>query len=847
MTVYTKSMMESLAEVRGLQEDNMDLMRKAAGGAAQKVKFKDKKSTVDSFTASAIMKVYDKVNPVNQKKMEKIINSGNLAQFLKLQSMAMKAIKSEYDAALDEEVELDEAKYEIYHKDFSSAMQHAYKMAKKLHGITVDPKEIDDKVATGPKTPSSGKTNSYRLKGDKGAIQVQVANLDNKKYELNMYKEETELDEVFDFVLLDKDNKIAGRYSGSNAKKEAESGKKSAHLPPMRIPKNEVGKMKIVPISPKDKKGIGDTVLAIGEEVELEEGKMKELHGYIKKGMSAEEIAKKMKLDVKTIKALMAGYNEAYEVGTDEYREYTQDITPGEPNKVDEASARADAMRAMRRGKEVDPADVDDTATDADIKAASKNILMQMRKVVNLGGKFDVEFLDKKKVKVKPAIANAFIKKYQSMRKPADKEKFQNQAMKSYKDLLKVLKASYMMAQCMPEEVELDEKKIVLAKGMGREVVNIDGEIKLMKGGKVISTGDYDRGAGKFFMDVKGEKGQVAFSDPKDILKIKEEADLDEGTWKKPKNKKQIAPLLKLMRKPIKLGKEGDDALDVVSPYIGDDELSDDLYTAGKKNPNGDARPAIRDALQRFGLPWEEELELDEMKSGNYALAVKGKFVAVGSKADMMKMKKQKGGEIYMSPGAKVGDKAEEVELDEALPSHLQKFFDKDGNPKSKEGKAAWERIAKSKGFKKYTDKQIKMAIGVAFDKRYVQGNMTGAAKTIEKIAKGLSNIEPVRDALRRANEEVVKEGTWAVPKTSKQKSALKKLLSKPLDAKGATDKLYNIIGDDELFDEIDDFADTEPKADVRSMVRTAMKRLGIKEETILERIDRKLKERKNG
>jgi hypothetical protein len=98
-----------------------------------------------------------------------------------------------------EEVELDEAKYEIYHKDFSSAMQHAYKMAKKLHGITIDPKEIDDKVATGPRKPSSGKTNSYRLKGDRGSIQVQVANLDNKRYELNMYKEEVELDEDVKF------------------------------------------------------------------------------------------------------------------------------------------------------------------------------------------------------------------------------------------------------------------------------------------------------------------------------------------------------------------------------------------------------------------------------------------------------------------------------------------------------------------------------------------------------------------------------------------------------------------------------------------------------------------------
>ena len=95
-----------------------------------------------------------------------------------------------------EEVELDEAKYDLYHKDFSSAMQHAYAMAKKLHGITIDPKEIDDKVATGPSKPGSGKTNSYRLKGDKGAIQVQVYNKGGSKpFELNMYKEEVELDE----------------------------------------------------------------------------------------------------------------------------------------------------------------------------------------------------------------------------------------------------------------------------------------------------------------------------------------------------------------------------------------------------------------------------------------------------------------------------------------------------------------------------------------------------------------------------------------------------------------------------------------------------------------------------
>ena len=102
---------------------------------------------------------------------------------------------------LDEEVELEESKsstgYELYHKDFSTAMKHAYDFAKKKLGVDVDPKEIDDKVASGPRKPSKGKTNSYRLLGKDGkkAIQVQVYGMDNGKYELNMYKESVDLGE----------------------------------------------------------------------------------------------------------------------------------------------------------------------------------------------------------------------------------------------------------------------------------------------------------------------------------------------------------------------------------------------------------------------------------------------------------------------------------------------------------------------------------------------------------------------------------------------------------------------------------------------------------------------------
>ena len=52
------------------------------------------------------------------------------------------------------------------------------------------------------------------------------------------------------------------------------------------------------------------------------------------------------------------------------------------------------------------------------------------------------------------------------------------------------------------------------------------------------------------------------------------------------------------------------------------------------------------------------------------------------------------------------------------------------------------------------TAKQVKMAKGIAFDKRHKGGDMTGAAKKMEKIKKGLSNHPGAKKALRIANEE---------------------------------------------------------------------------------------------
>ena len=165
----------------------------------------------------------------------------------------------------------------------------------------------------------------------------------------------------------------------------------------------------------KNIKPLPKATVKVVEETDLDEGKMSQLHQLIKDKKSAEEIAKIMKVDVKTIKTLMNSYN---------------------PEEVEEGAA-ADARRAMRRDPEMRQRafSKDDSATDDDVKGASKNIMMQMRKAQSLNGRFDVEFADGKKVKIPAKMAIAVQQKYNKMRRPAEKEKFQAMLKKTGKKL----------------------------------------------------------------------------------------------------------------------------------------------------------------------------------------------------------------------------------------------------------------------------------------------------------------------------------------------------------------------------------------------------------------------------
>jgi len=109
-----------------------------------------------------------------------------------------------------------------------------------------------------------------------------------------------------------------------------------------------------------------------------------------------------------------------------------------------------------------------------------------------------------------------------------------------------------------------------------------------------------------------------------------------------------------------------------------------------------------------------------------------------------------------------------------------------------------WQEAAKKEdelAEAKFSPKEIKMAIGVASDKRYAGGNMTGAVKAIEKMKKGLSGHPQVAAVLKRQNENI----------TEKKANFLRLTFNSPADVKKARKWMdQNLPGADQGFTGVD-------------------------------------------
>ena len=80
------------------------------------------------------------------------------------------------------------------------------------------------------------------------------------------------------------------------------------------------------------------------------------------------------------------------------------------------------------------------------------------------------------------------------------------------------------------------------------------------------------------------------------------------------------------------------------------------------------------------------------------------------------------------------------------------------------------------------------------------------------------------------ANQVV--EGTWTMPETPEAKDKLATLLMSELpvgpDASNAKEQLYDILGDDELFDQLDELAQQDADADARPVIIARMEEMGM-------------------
>lgn len=86
---------------------------------------------------------------------------------------------------------LNEAKFEVYHNTYTSAIQAAKEWAEKS-GYEIDDEDSFRKIGMGPKKPSEGKTNKFSIeltkagKPQKKMLHIQVYGM-KTKYELNCY------------------------------------------------------------------------------------------------------------------------------------------------------------------------------------------------------------------------------------------------------------------------------------------------------------------------------------------------------------------------------------------------------------------------------------------------------------------------------------------------------------------------------------------------------------------------------------------------------------------------------------------------------------------------------------
>ena len=105
----------------------------------------------------------------------------------------------------------------------------------------------------------------------------------------------------------------------------------------------------------------------------------------------------------------------------------------------------------------------------------------------------------------------------------------------------------------------------------------------------------------------------------------------------------------------------------------------------------------------------------------------------------------------------------------------------------------------------------------------------------IEDALPLIAKIQQQENAMKEANifeawANNLMEGTWQTPDTPEKQAKLLELMSQDLpvgaDATNATEQLYDVLGDDQLFDQLEELAERDANADARQVIYDRMQEL---------------------
>ena len=391
-----KALKQANESVEPLEENSIPKIKQIV---AKKQAMKIDGVMVDMFTASAISQIYDKVNDGNKKKMEKMkvtqlanaamklmqknsVNEG-LWDNIRAKRARGEKMRSKGEKGAPTQDQIKRAQGEEVEEKIKMDIKKPFVVYKKIDrmGMSIKPLAILTKMPTGKELDKV--LDKYKADG--------VMNVDRIKRNNVRLKEGTKERTKFKMDAIKLMRRVKATTKGHKIAIEDLLTMTSYKVLESMFKQNPRGFIDmLMKMNPKrDKLQVGDYMI---------DGRFVAPNGNV--------------LSVDQTKKLYEG---AKDKAFRDFRRQT----------------------GGRRG--VDPADQDMKATDDDRKAASKNIIMQLRRVSDLprGGK--VEFENGKSINVTKKDALRIGKVFDTLRKPQDKAKFQAMIYKSPADMKKIL------------------------------------------------------------------------------------------------------------------------------------------------------------------------------------------------------------------------------------------------------------------------------------------------------------------------------------------------------------------------------------------------------------------------